>query len=139
RQHALQRQVDPRLPLRVDASAPRHPAARALLPRRASAARRDGESDLSAGRHPTGVGRHARRQAQPRSTGDLMEFGIFAQLFVPRFERDADPNAEHKRIMRNVEISLAAERAGLKYVWCPEHHFLDEYSHMPGPEVFLSY
>jgi alkanesulfonate monooxygenase SsuD/methylene tetrahydromethanopterin reductase-like flavin-dependent oxidoreductase (luciferase family) len=68
-----------------------------------------------------------------------MEFGIFAQLFVPRFERDADPDAEHKRIMRNVDISLAAERAGLKYVWCPEHHFLDEYSHMPGPEVFLSY
>jgi alkanesulfonate monooxygenase SsuD/methylene tetrahydromethanopterin reductase-like flavin-dependent oxidoreductase (luciferase family) len=68
-----------------------------------------------------------------------MEFGIFAQLFVPRFERDVDPNAEHKRIMRNVECSLAAERSGLKYVWCPEHHFLDEYSHMPGPEVFLSY
>src|SRR3954449_11230955 len=68
-----------------------------------------------------------------------MEFGIFAQLFVPRFERDIDPAAEHKRIMRNVEISLAAERAALKYVWCPEHHFLDEYSHMPGPEVFLSY
>jgi alkanesulfonate monooxygenase SsuD/methylene tetrahydromethanopterin reductase-like flavin-dependent oxidoreductase (luciferase family) len=68
-----------------------------------------------------------------------MEFGIFAQLFVPRFERDVDPDAEHKRIMRNVDTALAAERAGLKYVWCPEHHFLDEYSHMPGPEVFLSY
>lgn len=68
-----------------------------------------------------------------------MEFGIFAQLFVPRFERDADPDAEHKRIRRNVETALAAERSGIKYVWCPEHHFLDEYSHMPGPEVFLSY
>ncbi|MGH9186669.1 MAG: LLM class flavin-dependent oxidoreductase, partial [Acidimicrobiales bacterium] len=68
-----------------------------------------------------------------------MEFGVFAQLFVPRFERDRDPDAEHKRIMRNVETSLTADRAGFKYVWCPEHHFLDEYSHMPGPEVFLSY
>jgi alkanesulfonate monooxygenase SsuD/methylene tetrahydromethanopterin reductase-like flavin-dependent oxidoreductase (luciferase family) len=68
-----------------------------------------------------------------------MEFGVFAQLYVPRFERDVDPLAEHKRIMRNVETSLAAERSGLKYVWCPEHHFLDEYSHMPGPEVFLTY
>lgn len=68
-----------------------------------------------------------------------MEFGVFAQLYVPRFERDVDPAAEHKRIMRNVETSLAAERSGIKYVWCPEHHFLDEYSHMPGPEVFLSY
>ena len=28
-----------------------------------------------------------------------MEFGIFAQLFVPKFERDANPRAEHDRIM----------------------------------------
>ena len=68
-----------------------------------------------------------------------MEFGIFAQLFVPKYERDVDPMAEHKRIMRNVEVAVAADRAGFKYVWCPEHHFLDEYSHMPGPEVYLSY
>ena len=38
-----------------------------------------------------------------------MEFGVFAQLFVPKFERDQDPNAEHKRIMRNVEIAQALE------------------------------
>jgi len=68
-----------------------------------------------------------------------MEFGIFAQLFVPRYERDVDPMAEHKRIMRNIEVGVAADRTGVKYVWCPEHHFLDEYSHMPGPEVYLSY
>ncbi len=68
-----------------------------------------------------------------------MEFGIFAQLFVPRYERDADPQAEHKRIMRNVEVGVAADRSGIKYIWCPEHHFLDEYSHMPGPEVYLSH
>ena len=68
-----------------------------------------------------------------------MEFGIFAQLFVPKYERDVDPMAEHKRIMRNVEVGVAADRTGVKYVWCPEHHFLDEYSHMPGPEVYLSY
>ncbi len=68
-----------------------------------------------------------------------MEFGVFAQLFVPQFERDVDPDAEHKRIFRNVELSIAADRSGFKYVWCPQHHFLDEYSHMPGPEAFLSY
>lgn len=68
-----------------------------------------------------------------------MEFGIFAQLFVPYYERDVDPMAEHKRIMRNVEVGVAADRTGVKYVWCPEHHFLDEYSHMPGPEVYLAY
>jgi alkanesulfonate monooxygenase SsuD/methylene tetrahydromethanopterin reductase-like flavin-dependent oxidoreductase (luciferase family) len=68
-----------------------------------------------------------------------MEFGVFAQLFVPRFERDRDPQAEHKRIFRNVEIAKAADQHGFKYVWCPQHHFLDEYSHMPGPEAFLSF
>jgi len=68
-----------------------------------------------------------------------MEFGLFAQLFVPKYESDKDPLAEHKRIMRNVEVGLAGDRAGFKYLWCPEHHFLDEYSHMPGPEVYMSY
>jgi alkanesulfonate monooxygenase SsuD/methylene tetrahydromethanopterin reductase-like flavin-dependent oxidoreductase (luciferase family) len=68
-----------------------------------------------------------------------MEFGLFAQLFVPKYERAVNPNAEHDRIMRNVEVGIAADRTGIKYVWCPEHHFLDEYSHMPGPEVYLSY
>ncbi len=68
-----------------------------------------------------------------------MEFGVFAQLFVPKFERAADPHAEHKRIMRNVDIAVAADRNAFKYVWCPQHHFLDEYSHMPGPEAFLGH
>ena len=42
--------------------------------------------------------------------GPPMEFGVFAQLFVPRYERDVDPMAEHKRIMRNLEIGVAADR-----------------------------
>ena len=68
-----------------------------------------------------------------------MEFGVFAQLFVPQFERDRDPHAEHRRIFRNVEIAKAADAYAFKYVWCPQHHFLDEYSHMPGPEAFLAF
>jgi alkanesulfonate monooxygenase SsuD/methylene tetrahydromethanopterin reductase-like flavin-dependent oxidoreductase (luciferase family) len=68
-----------------------------------------------------------------------MEFGVFAQLFVPRFERERDAQAEHKRIFRNVEIAKAADAHAFKYVWCPQHHFLDEYSHMPGPEAFLAF
>ncbi len=71
--------------------------------------------------------------------GFCMEFGVFAQLFVPKFERAADPQAEHKRIFRNVEIARAADQHAFKYVWCPQHHFLDEYSHMPGPEAFLAF
>lgn len=68
-----------------------------------------------------------------------MEFGYFAQAFVPQFMLDEDPNAEHIRLMENLDFAVECDRNGIKYVWCPEHHFLTEYSHMPAPEVFLSF
>jgi hypothetical protein len=45
-----------------------------------------------------------------------MEFGTFAPLLVPR-----------------------AERTAIRYSRWPEHHLLDEYRHMPGQAVHLSY
>jgi alkanesulfonate monooxygenase SsuD/methylene tetrahydromethanopterin reductase-like flavin-dependent oxidoreductase (luciferase family) len=68
-----------------------------------------------------------------------MEFGYFAQAFVPSFLLERDPNAEHVRLMENLDFAVECDRNGIKYVWCPEHHFLTEYSHMPAPEVFLSF
>lgn len=68
-----------------------------------------------------------------------MEFGYFAQTHVPLEERERDPSAEHRRLMNDLEASIAAEQFGFKYVWASEHHFLDEYSHMSCPEVFLSF
>jgi alkanesulfonate monooxygenase SsuD/methylene tetrahydromethanopterin reductase-like flavin-dependent oxidoreductase (luciferase family) len=68
-----------------------------------------------------------------------MEFGYFAQAFVPEFEMKAEPGAEHRRLMENLEFAVECDRQGVKYIWCPEHHFLYEYSHMPAPEVFLSF
>ena len=68
-----------------------------------------------------------------------MEFGFFAQAHIPAFLADADPGWEHQRLMENLDFSVACEANGIKYVWCPEHHFLEEYSHMPAPEVFLSF
>lgn len=49
-----------------------------------------------------------------------MELGVFAQLFVPKFERDVDPNAEHKRIMRNVEIAKAADQNAFIVAGAPD-------------------
>src|SRR5881227_3613573 len=66
-----------------------------------------------------------------------MEFGYFAQAFVPNFEVEAEPGAEHRRLMENLDFAVECDRNGVKYVWCPEHHFLTEYSHMPAPEVPL--
>lgn len=69
-----------------------------------------------------------------------MEFGLFVQAHVPRQEVDADPvGAEHARLMRELELAIACDRAGWKYVWSVEHHFLEEYSHISASEVFLPY
>src|SRR5262249_41623448 len=68
-----------------------------------------------------------------------MEFGYFAQAFVPSFEAEVEPGAEHRRLMENLDFAVECDANGIKYVWCPEHHFLTEYSHMPTPEVFLSF
>ena len=68
-----------------------------------------------------------------------MEFGIFVQGYTPQFRQDKDPEAEHHALMNELELVQAADRAGFKYVWATEHHFLDEYSHLSANEVFLGY
>ena len=69
-----------------------------------------------------------------------MEFGIFNSLYLPHQLKDADPvNAEHNRLMDEVEWVKAADRSGFKYTWATEHHFLTEYSHLSANESFLAY
>ena len=68
-----------------------------------------------------------------------MEFGIFVQNYVPKFRRDNEPDAEHTVIMDELEILIAADKAGFKYGWLPEHHFLDEYSHLSANDVVAGY
>lgn len=69
-----------------------------------------------------------------------MEFGIFNSLYLPKRLSDRDPvGAEHSRLMDEVAWVQAADRAGFKYTWATEHHFLDEYSHLSANEVFLAY
>jgi alkanesulfonate monooxygenase SsuD/methylene tetrahydromethanopterin reductase-like flavin-dependent oxidoreductase (luciferase family) len=69
-----------------------------------------------------------------------MEFGLFVQAHVPRHETEADPeNAEHSRLMRELELAIACDRFNWKYVWSVEHHFLEEYSHISASEIFLPY
>ena len=46
---------------------------------------------------------------------------------------------EHTAFMREIELVEAADRAGFKYVWVTEHHFLDEYSHLSANDVVLGY
>ena len=68
-----------------------------------------------------------------------MEFGLFIQGYVPQHRRDVDPDAEHTAFMEELELVIAADKAGFKYVWLPEHHFLDEYSHMSANDAIAGY
>jgi alkanesulfonate monooxygenase SsuD/methylene tetrahydromethanopterin reductase-like flavin-dependent oxidoreductase (luciferase family) len=67
-----------------------------------------------------------------------MEFGYFAQVFVPQDYWDRDPGYEQQRLLQNLELSVKCEDYGFKYIWASEHHFLHQYSHMSSPEVFLA-
>ena len=48
-----------------------------------------------------------------------MEFGVFAQLFVPRYERDADPLAEHSR---HLVDALQSEGVDVDALFYPPDH-----------------
>src|SRR4051812_31996231 len=68
-----------------------------------------------------------------------MEFGIFIQGYTPKFRRHNDAGAEHRQLMDEMQIVQAADKAGFKYVWVTEHHFLDEYSHLSANDVVCGY
>ena len=68
-----------------------------------------------------------------------MEFGLFIQTPVFKHKREADPDYEHRSLMDDIEVAIAADKAGFKYVWTSEHHFLDEYSHLSANSVVLGY
>jgi alkanesulfonate monooxygenase SsuD/methylene tetrahydromethanopterin reductase-like flavin-dependent oxidoreductase (luciferase family) len=55
-----------------------------------------------------------------------LEFGVFQGGSVgprPWGEREA------RRLRQDVEVGIAADRAGFDTFWAPEHHCLEEYSH----------
>ena len=69
-----------------------------------------------------------------------MEFGIFnAVCLTPKFRAQHGTNAEHRRIMDELAYIRAADKAGFKYSWASEHHFLEEYSHLSANESFLAF
>ena len=69
-----------------------------------------------------------------------MEFGIFnAACVLPRYVERHGSSAEHDRIMDEVAFIVAADKAGFKYTWASEHHFLTEYSHLSASESFLAF
>src|SRR5215472_15000071 len=69
-----------------------------------------------------------------------MEFGIFNSVCVlPRYVEQHGASAKHDRIMDEVAYVEAADKAGFKYAWVTEHHFLTTYSHLSANESFLAF
>ena len=63
-----------------------------------------------------------------------MKFGIFYELQLPR---PWQPDSELKLYQNALTQLELADHHGYDYAWVVEHHFLEEYSHSPAPEVFL--
>ena len=64
-----------------------------------------------------------------------MKFGLFYELSVPRpWTRES----ERKVYENALEQVRLADELGFDQVWAVEHHFLEEYSHCPAPELFLT-
>jgi alkanesulfonate monooxygenase SsuD/methylene tetrahydromethanopterin reductase-like flavin-dependent oxidoreductase (luciferase family) len=64
-----------------------------------------------------------------------MRFGIFYEHQLPRPWSEYSEAELLGEALEQVEL---ADRLGFDYVWEVEHHFLEEYSHSPAPEVFLA-
>jgi alkanesulfonate monooxygenase SsuD/methylene tetrahydromethanopterin reductase-like flavin-dependent oxidoreductase (luciferase family) len=64
-----------------------------------------------------------------------MKFGLFYEISVPRpWTREA----ERSVYLNALEQVRLADELGFDQVWAVEHHFLEEYSHCPAPELFLT-
>jgi alkanesulfonate monooxygenase SsuD/methylene tetrahydromethanopterin reductase-like flavin-dependent oxidoreductase (luciferase family) len=63
-----------------------------------------------------------------------MKFGIFYELQLPRPWREDSELVLYHNALDQLEL---ADRLGYDFAWEVEHHFLEEYSHSPAPEVFL--
>jgi alkanesulfonate monooxygenase SsuD/methylene tetrahydromethanopterin reductase-like flavin-dependent oxidoreductase (luciferase family) len=68
-----------------------------------------------------------------------MEFGLFMGGFVPQAWMDSDPQAEHTRLMSEVDLAVVGDRTNWKYSWWTEHHFLQEYSHISANETIMPF
>ena len=42
------------------------------------------------------------------------------------------------RLRKELEQVRLADELGFDYIWAVEHHFLEEYSHCSGPDIFLA-
>jgi alkanesulfonate monooxygenase SsuD/methylene tetrahydromethanopterin reductase-like flavin-dependent oxidoreductase (luciferase family) len=64
-----------------------------------------------------------------------MKFGLFYEISVPRPWTRETERTVYNNALEQVKL---ADELGFDQVWAVEHHFLEEYSHCPAPELFLT-
>ncbi len=64
-----------------------------------------------------------------------MKFGLFYEISVPRPWTRETEKTVYDRCLEQVKL---ADELGFESVFAVEHHFLEEYSHCPAPELFLT-
>ncbi len=64
-----------------------------------------------------------------------MKFGVFYEHQLPRPWSAESESQIYREALDQVEL---ADQLGIDFAWEVEHHFLEEYSHSPAPEVFLA-
>jgi alkanesulfonate monooxygenase SsuD/methylene tetrahydromethanopterin reductase-like flavin-dependent oxidoreductase (luciferase family) len=63
-----------------------------------------------------------------------MKFGLLYEMETPRPWHERSEYNVYWEALAQIEL---ADRLGFDHVWEVEHHFLEEYSHSPAPEVFF--
>jgi len=63
-----------------------------------------------------------------------MEFGLHFEMEMPRPWNERSEYNIYWQALEQIELG---DRLGFDFVWEVEHHFLEEYSHSPAPEVFF--
>jgi len=63
-----------------------------------------------------------------------MKFGLLYEMETPRPWHALSEYNVYWEALAQIEL---ADRVGFDHVWEVEHHFLEEYSHSPAPEVFF--
>lgn len=64
-----------------------------------------------------------------------MQFGLFYENQLPRPWGNQAERVLYSDALKQIEL---ADELGYDYAWAVEHHFLEEYSHLSSPEVFLA-
>ncbi len=64
-----------------------------------------------------------------------MKFGLFYEISIPRPWSRESEKIVYDRCLEQVKL---ADELGFDTVFAVEHHFLEEYSHCPAPELFLT-